>query len=67
MVGYLTLDDAATYTSLSPKTLRRMAKAKQVPHFYWRLPGRKNGKLLFRKSQLDRWLRQFQDGYASDG
>jgi hypothetical protein len=43
-----------------------MAKGKMVPHFYWRLPGRKNGKLLFRKSQLDRWLRQFQDGYASE-
>ncbi|NJD67776.1 MAG: hypothetical protein C3F12_04345 [Candidatus Methylomirabilota bacterium] len=50
--SYLTLQEAASYTRLSVRTLR-----KWVRHPYRPLPHYKcGGKLLFRRDQIDEWL-----------
>jgi len=52
---YLTLTEAASYLSKSPRWLQYQLTGPHPP------PGFKTGKCwLFRKSELDRWLEQFR-------
>ncbi len=51
---YLDKREAATYTSLSTRNLE--ARLPEIPHF------RVGQKILFKKSELDRWIEQFREG-----
>jgi len=51
---YLDKKAAAAYTSLSTRNLE--ARLPEIPHF------RVGKKILFKKSELDRWLEQFREG-----
>ncbi len=51
---YLGKKEAAAYTSLSIRNLE--ARLPEIPHY------RVGGKILFKKSELDRWLSQFREG-----
>lgn len=62
--GYLTLEQAAGYLACSTKTVRRWAQADGLPHYYVRRRGCTRGVLLFRKGQIDRWLRSCANGLA---
>ena len=53
---YLDKRQASKYTSLSTRTLE--ARLDEIPHF------RVGRKILFKKSELDRWLEQFREGGA---
>jgi len=55
---YMDKREAATYTSLSTRTLE--GRLGEIPHF------RVGRKVLFKKSELDRWLEQFREGGAHD-
>lgn len=57
--GYLTLAQVARYLGRSPRTLRRWAEHKGLPHYY--IGGPERGTLLFRKAELDRWMRRFKN------
>ena len=62
--GYLTLAQAAAYLGASTRTIRRRVKHGRLPHYY--LPGLtgERGQLLFRKGEIDRWIRRFKNGLA---
>ncbi len=51
---YLDKKEAAAYTSLSIRNLE--ARLGEIPHY------RVGKKILFKKSELDRWLEQFREG-----
>jgi len=51
--GYLDLPQAATYLSLSERYIRKHLS--EIPHY--RVGPRK---LLFRRSELDQWMKQWQ-------
>ena len=51
---YLDRKEAASYTSLSTRNLE--ARLSEIPHF------RVGTKILFKKSELDRWLERFREG-----
>ena len=55
---YMDKREAAAYTSLSLRNLE--ARLPEIPHF------RVGKKLLFKKSELDRWLEQFREGGAQN-
>ena len=67
--GYLSLGQAATYLGVSGRTIRRWIGERGLPYYYLpALPGRKRksgrgrGRFLFRKGELDRWLRPYKNG-----
>lgn len=46
----LTINEAATYTSLSKKYIYKLTSARRIPHY-------KRGKMLyFKKVELDEWM-----------
>ena len=51
---YLDKREAAAYTCLSTRNLE--ARLPEIPHY------RVGRKILFKKSELDRWLEQFREG-----
>jgi len=51
---YLDKREAAAYTSLSIRNLE--ARLDEIPHF------RVGKKILFKKSELDRWMEQYREG-----
>ena len=51
---YLDKKAAASYTSLSIRNLE--ARLDEIPHF------RVGQKILFRKSELDRWMETYREG-----
>jgi len=51
--GYLSKSEAAEYLSLSLRTIE--VRLDEIPHF------RVGRKLLFRKSELDRWMAQHRE------
>ena len=51
---YLDKREAARYTSLSIRNLE--SRLPEIPHF------RVGKKILFKKSELDRWMEQFREG-----
>ena len=55
---YMDKQEAATYTSLSTRTLE--GRLGEIPHF------RVGRKVLFKKSELDSWLEQFREGGAQN-
>ena len=55
---YMDKREAATYTSLSTRTLEE--RLREIPHF------RVGRKVLFKKSELDRWIEQFREGGAQN-
>ncbi len=55
---YMDKREAATYTSLSTRTLEE--RLREIPHF------RVGRKVLFKKSELDRWIEQFREGSAQN-
>lgn len=65
-VGYLTLRQAADYLNCSPKTVRRRIKSHGLPHYF--VPGSRGirGQLLFRRGELDRWVRRFKNGLVKE-
>jgi len=60
ILGYMAQDrylgkrEAAEYTSLSTRTLE--GRLDKIPHF------RVGKKILFKKSELDRWMEQYREG-----
>jgi len=62
---YLTLEHAAEYMDCSTKTVRRCI-AQGLRYYYVRLGGHKRGILLFRRGDIDRWLRRFRNSLAPD-
>jgi excisionase family DNA binding protein len=62
--GYVTLAQAATYLAVSSRTVRRWIEEQALPHYY--IGGRQRGKLLFRRTELDRWARRFKGALATD-
>ena len=60
VLGYMAQDrymgkrQAAAYTSLSIRTLE--GRLDEIPHF------RLNKKVLFKKSELDRWMEGYREG-----
>ena len=63
-VGYLDAQQAAVYLAVSKPTIRRWCKNQGMPHYHLPGAGGKRGVLLFRKSEIDRWLRRFKNGLA---
>lgn len=64
---YMSLAEAAAFLRTTPKTVRRWCSGKRpLPHFYIRREGCSRGVLLFRRTQIDRWLRGHQNGLARD-
>lgn len=63
--GFITLTQAARYLSISPRTIRRWIEDQGLPHYYIRRKGSKRGVLLFRRRELDRWLRGNKNALAS--
>ena len=61
-VGYLTLAQAAHYLAVSKATVRRWIKNLGLPHYYLPGGGGQRGKLLFRKGEVDRWMRRHKNG-----
>lgn len=61
--GYITLAQAASYVSVSARTVRRWVSSRGLPHYY--IGGPVRGKLLFRKGEMDRWARKHKNGLAS--
>ena len=55
---YMNKREAATYISLSTRTLEE--RLREIPHF------RVGRKVLFKKSELDRWIEQFREGGAQN-
>ncbi len=55
---YMNKREAATYISLSTRTLEE--RLREIPHF------RVGRKVLFKKSELDRWIEQFREGSAQN-
>ena len=53
---YLDKKEAATYTSLSTRTLE--GRLDEIPHY------RVGTKILFKKSELDRWMEAYREGGA---
>jgi len=51
---YLDKREAAAYTSLSIRNLE--ARLDEIPHF------RVGKKILFKKSELDRWMEKYREG-----
>ena len=51
---YLDKREAAAYTSLSVRNLE--ARLSEIPHF------RVGNKILFKKSELDRWMETYREG-----
>jgi len=51
---YLDKREAAAYTSLSRRNLE--SRLPEIPHY------RVGAKILFKKSELDHWLKQFREG-----
>ena len=60
-VGYLTLAQAAQYLAVSKATVRRWIKNLGLPHYYLPGGGGQRGKLLFRKGEIDRWMRRHKN------
>jgi len=64
ILGYLAQDrymgkrEAAAYTGLSIRTLE--GRLDEIPHY------RVGRKLLFKKSELDRWLETFREGNSQN-
>ena len=54
---YLDKREAAEYTSLSTRTLE--GRLSEIPHF------RVGKKILFKKSELDRWMETYREGGSS--
>jgi len=55
---YMNKREAAAYTSLSTRNLE--ARLPEIPHY------RVGRKVLFKKSELDRWIEQFREGGAQN-
>jgi len=55
---YLDKKAAASYTSLSPRSLEK--RLDEIPHY------RVGSKLLFKKSELDRWMETHREGGSLD-
>ncbi len=51
---YMGKREAASYTCLSTRNLE--ARLSEIPHY------RVGQKVLFKKSELDRWIEQFREG-----
>jgi len=51
---YMDKREAASYTSLSIRNLE--ARLNEIPHY------RVGTKILFKKSELDKWMEQFREG-----
>ncbi len=60
--GLLTTVEAAEYLRLSPRTLEDMRVTGNGPRYYKLGPG-KRSKVVYRREDLETWLRRF--GYAS--
>jgi len=67
-VGYMNLAQAATYLGVSVATVRRWVKDRGLPHYY--VPGgtggksgRPRGHFLFRKGEVDRWVRKHKNAF----
>jgi excisionase family DNA binding protein len=50
--GWMTVEEAADYVGMSPRSLSDLARARAVPHR--RLP--RTRRLRFRQGELDMWL-----------
>ena len=61
--GYITLAQTARYLAVSTRTIRRWVTSRGLPHYY--IGGAERGKFLFRKGELDRWVRRFKNGFAA--
>ena len=61
-VGYMTLRQAAEYLGVSAATVRRWIKGLALPCYHVPGAGGRRGKLLFRRGELDRWMRRFKGG-----
>jgi excisionase family DNA binding protein len=59
--GTMTLKEAAAYTGYSPDHFRRLAVEQRIIPFC-RPSGQQKGKLLFRKSDLDKFLDSSKKG-----
>lgn len=59
--GTMTLKEAAAYTGYSPDHFRRLAVEQRIIPFS-RPSGQQKGKLLFRKSDLDKFLDSSKKG-----
>jgi excisionase family DNA binding protein len=62
VVGYMTLPQTGEYLGVSTATVRRWIKKLALPHYHVPGAGGKRGKLLFRRGELDRWMRRFRNG-----
>lgn len=59
---YLDVKTLANYSSLSPRTLRKIFSSPERPAFY-RLPG--PGKIIVKKTDWDTWFSQFKQTPAN--
>jgi excisionase family DNA binding protein len=53
---YLTVSDAARYLGWPRERIYKLTAAKAIPHF------KHGGRLLFRPSELDRWMEEHREG-----
>lgn len=63
---YMSLDQTAHYLGgVSKSTVRRWIEALHLPHYHLPSAGgakRERGRLLFRRREIDRWMRPFRNG-----
>ncbi len=64
--GFISLAQAAQYLAVSSRTVRRWVEVGGLPHYYVRLEGRKRGVLLFRRGEIDRWLRGSKNTFVTE-
>jgi len=56
--AWLGVDGAAEYLQTTPDAIRALVKRKKIPHY------KPNGRILFDRFQLDKWVRGELDAYA---
>ena len=57
----LTFAEACEYLHMSDYTLRKLIRAKAIPHRVYGADGSKNPRYLFSSGRLDQWIREQED------
>jgi len=64
----LTFSEACEYLHMSEYTLRKLIRAKAIPHRVYGADGSKNPRYLFSSRRLDQWVREQEEmNYRRDG
>lgn len=58
---WLSIESAAAYLEWPKQRLYKLTAAGEIPHY------KHEGRLLFRRDELDRWLRQYAQGRREGG